>query len=236
MIVFAAIDLQQGEVVQLVGGHADSARIRWPDPVAVAQKWVAAGFRALHVVDLDAARGTGSNQQSIETLIGAIDVTVQVGGGVRDEAAVERLLDAGAQRVVVGTRALDDAPWRRQLARQFPGHIVVAADARAGRVVTHAWTRQSTLALTDLLTDINNDPLAAVLVTDVGREGRMTGVDQKLFTAACAISTHPLIAAGGIAGNADIVTLQQLGAAGAVLGMALYTGAVDINLLPGVGS
>ena len=113
---------------------------------------------------------------------------------------------------------------------------MVSSDARQGQVLTHAWTRQTTLPITDLLLDLNQYPLAAVLVTDVGREGRMTGVDEGLFRSACAVCTHPLFAAGGIATNADIHTLEQLGAAGAVLGMALYTGAVDITLLPGVGS
>src|SRR6185503_2836764 len=112
VIVFAAIDLQAGEVVQLEGGRADALRVRWPDPVAVAHKWVESGFRELHVIDLDAARGTGSNRELVESIIEAVDVPVQVGGGIRDDVAIQRTIDAGAARVIVGTRAIEDPEWR----------------------------------------------------------------------------------------------------------------------------
>jgi phosphoribosylformimino-5-aminoimidazole carboxamide ribotide isomerase len=235
MIVFAAIDLQQGEVVQLVGGQADSARVRWRDPIAVAQKWVTAGFQALHVVDLDAARGNGSNSASIAAMIRTAGVPIQVGGGVRSDEAIEHWLDLGADRVVVGTRAIEDAAWRKRIAREYPQRVVIAADVHRGTVVTHAWVHRTTVTLTDLLNELEEEPLAAVLVTDVNREGRMTGVDRDLFRSARASTSHPLYAAGGIADNSDVATLKELQVAGAVLGMALYTGAVDVNLVTGVG-
>jgi phosphoribosylformimino-5-aminoimidazole carboxamide ribotide isomerase len=234
VIVFAAVDLQQGDVVQLVGGRAQDERVRWPNPIAVAQRWVSSGFQALHVVDLDAARGTGSNLVLIEELIRAVAVPVQVGGGIRSEGMITRLLNAGAARVIVGTRALEDGAWRRRAARTHPGKLVVAADVRDNQLLTRGWTETLPLLLTDALPSLNADPLAAILVTDVGREGRMTGINANLFASACAASAHPVFAAGGIGNNADVNTLLGLGAAGAVLGMALYTGAIDATTLPGV--
>jgi phosphoribosylformimino-5-aminoimidazole carboxamide ribotide isomerase len=236
VIVFAALDLQQGEVVQLVGGSTDAERVRWPDPVAVARRWMDCGFRALHIVDLDAARGTGSNQAVVEAVISSARVSVQAGGGIRDDAAIERVLGAGAQRAIVGTRAVHDATWRRAAARRYPGQLVVAADVRADRVLTHGWAHASSLRLIEFLSSLNDDPLGAVLITDVGREGRMTGIDAGLFESACRSCQHAVYAAGGIASNADVVTLAQIGAAGAVLGMSLYTGAIDVTSLPGAGS
>ncbi len=236
MIVFAAIDLQQGEVVQLEGGRAEAAHVRWSDPVAVAHKWVESGFRALHVVDLDAARGTGSNLHLVESIVASAQVPVQVGGGLRDEAAIERMLEAGAARIIVGTRAIEDPRWRRRVAERFPGKLVVAADVRDGRVVTRGWTTETTLHWRDVLTDIARDPLAAVLVTDVSREGRLTGIDIDLFEAICDAAGHPVHAAGGIDCEEDLIRLAGIGAAGAVLGMALYTGRINLARIPGASA
>jgi phosphoribosylformimino-5-aminoimidazole carboxamide ribotide isomerase len=236
VIIFAAIDLQEGEVVQLVGGRKESLRVRLPDPLAVADRWVDAGFRALHVVDLDAARGTGSNLPAIEALIRQVPVPVQVGGGIRSEADIERVLEAGAERVIVGTRAIEDESWRASATQAHPGRIVVAADVRNDLVLTRGWTHETPRRLDDVIADLNRDPLAAVLVTDVGREGRMTGVDELLFANVCARSQHPVFAAGGIGDNNDIALLERLGAAGTVLGMALYTGNIDLTRLGGVNT
>ncbi|MEX2281456.1 MAG: 1-(5-phosphoribosyl)-5-[(5-phosphoribosylamino)methylideneamino] imidazole-4-carboxamide isomerase [Gemmatimonadota bacterium] len=228
MIVFAAIDLQQGEVVQLEGGRAEATRVRWNDPVAVAEKWVAAGFRALHVIDLDAARGTGSNLHLVEAIIACSAVPVQVGGGMRDEIAIERMLEIGAARVIVGTRAIEDPDWRRRAAARFPGKLVLAADVRGQRIVTRGWTSETSLHWRDVIHDIADDPLAAVLVTDVSREGLLAGSDIELFQAICETASLPVYAAGGIAGDDDVIRLREIGAAGAVLGMALYTGQINL--------
>ena len=233
MIVYAAIDLQQGDVVQLEGGRADAVRVNWPDPVAVAEKWVGLGYRALHIVDLDAARGQGSNLHLIEAIIAKVQVPVQVGGGVRDDVTIERLLEVGATRVIVGTRAIEDTGWRRRAGDRFPGKLVLAADVRNEIVVTRAWTQQTGLHWRDVLGEVLTEPLAAVMVTDVGREGRMGGVDVALFESICASTDHPVIAAGGIARDDDLISLSRVGAAGAVLGMALYTGRIQLATLPG---
>lgn len=229
MIRFAAIDLKAGEVVQLVGGHPDELRVRIADPIAVARDWEKAGFEALHVVDLDAALGSGSNSDLIRDIISAVSVPVQVGGGVRDEARIAELLDAGASRVIVGTRAVEDAEWRIRVARQYPDRLILAADTREGVVLTRGWTATTRFRFLDLLDAADQLDWAAVLVTDVSREGRMSGVDPALFSAAVKHSRHPLYAAGGIRDEADLARLAASGVAGAVLGMALYTGGVGAS-------
>lgn len=227
MIAYPAVDLRGGRVVQLVGGRPEDERIRLPDPVAVARRWLDAGFRTLHVVDLDAALGTGSNRVAVEAVLRTSEAPVQVGGGVRDDDAADSLLDAGAARVIVGTRAVEEPAWLEALAARHPGRIVVAADVRGGEVVVRGWTAASGLGVESLLRRLDPLPLAAVLVTDVSREGRLAGADHALFAELAAASRHPLQAAGGIRSAADLRRLAGSGVAGAILGMSLYTGAVD---------
>ncbi len=227
MIAIPAIDLRGGRVVQLVGGRPEAERVSLPDPAAVARSWTEHGFSMLHVVDLDAALGTGDNRSGIAAVIGAVDVPVQVGGGVRSDEAAEELLDAGAARVVVGTRAIEDQLWLQQLATRHTGRIVVAADVRDRTIVTHGWTESTALLASEFIATLTDLPLAGVLVTDVGREGRMEGADVVLFETLNDASAHPLLAAGGISESADLTALAGIGVHGAVLGMALYTGALD---------
>lgn len=224
MIAVAAIDLMDGRAVQLVQGDPDAVRCSDPDPVAVARHWAGAGFRRLHLVDLDAALGRGDNRKAARAVIEAVHVPIQVGGGVRDRATARVWLEAGADRVVVGTRAVAEPGWGRALAREHPGRVVVAADVRGGEVVTHGWTERSGTLLETLLAAYADTPLAAVLVTDVGREGRLQGADSELFAAAVAAASWPLIAAGSITDPADLERLAEAGIAEAVLGMSLYTG------------
>lgn len=226
MIVLPAIDLRRGRVVQWVGGRPETERVSLPDPLAVAQRWCAAGFAGLHVVDLDAALGDGDNRAAIARLLRRVPLPVQVGGGVRRERDVEELLAAGAARVVAGTRAVADRPWLERVTARWPGRIVAAADTRGGEVVTHGWTAGSGRRVTELVAELAPLPLAAVLVTDVDREGSASGVDDALF-ARLVPAGPPLVAAGGIAGVPDLARLAAAGVAGAVLGMALYTGALD---------
>ncbi len=226
MMAYAAIDLRGGRVVQLVGGRVQDERVSLPDPVAVAQRWQDAGFPALHVVDLDAALGSGDNRASIEAILNSVTIPVQVGGGLRADTAIERVLEMGATRAIVGTRAVEDTRWRRDIAERFPQQIVLAADVRAGRVVTRGWQETTTLEAAELLEQVNHEPLAAVLVTDVSREGQMLGVDVELFTRLASATVHPLLAAGGIRDAADLHALSRTGVSGAVLGMALYQGAI----------
>jgi phosphoribosylformimino-5-aminoimidazole carboxamide ribotide isomerase len=227
VIAYPAIDLRKGRAVQLVGGKPNSERVSVRNPVALARLWVDMGFRALHVVDLDAAFGEGDNREIITSILGAVKVPVQVGGGIRSDEVANTLLDAGARRIIVGTRAITDRPWLQRLARENPNRVIVAADVRNGRVVTHGWTADTALGIEDYVDSLEGVPLAAVLVTDVGREGRMAGADVQRFSAVADISTHPIIAAGGVATADDLRALARTSIAGAVLGMALYTGALD---------
>lgn len=229
MIAYAAIDLRGGRVVQLVGGRPEDERVSLPDPAAVARRWVEeCGFAALHVVDLDAALGTGDNAAAIEAVIGAAgSVPVQVGGGVRTTERAEALLQAGASRVVAGTRAVEDAQWLESVAARWPDRVVVAADVRGDEVVVRGWTAGAGQRVEALLDRLGSLPLGGVLVTDVGREGRMTGVDAPRFAALARATSLPVLASGGVAGADDLEALERAGAAGVVLGMALYTGALD---------
>jgi phosphoribosylformimino-5-aminoimidazole carboxamide ribotide isomerase len=140
VIVIAAVDLRDGRAVQLVGGRPDDERVSLPDPAAVARGWQDAGFPALHVVDLDAALGLGDNRAAIAAILQDTRIPVQVGGGVRDDAPADALLELGAARVVVGTRAVEDRSWLERLCARHPGRVVVAADVRAGAIVTRGWT------------------------------------------------------------------------------------------------
>jgi phosphoribosylformimino-5-aminoimidazole carboxamide ribotide isomerase len=231
LIAYAAIDLKGGRVVQLVGGRPEAERVSLPDPGTIAAGWQEAGFTALHVVDLDAALGTGDNASAIREVLAAATVPIQVGGGVRTTERAAALLGDGAHRVVVGTRAVEDRTWLEELAGGWPGRVVVAADVKDRAVVVRGWTADSGLRADEFLHGLDALPLAGVLVTDVGREGRMVGIDAELFNGLAAATRHPLIASGGVGGPEDLTALAAAGAAGVVLGMALYTGALDARAI-----
>lgn len=228
MIVIPAVDLREGACVQLVGGEYDAERVRLDDPLSVARDWARIGFRRLHVVDLDAATGRGSNAAVVEEIVrhGDMDV-VQVGGGVRDEEAVERVLAMGASAVVVGTRGVEDLDWLVELADHYPGEIILAADVRERRVVTRGWTHTLPRDVVDLVEELAGVPLAAIMVTAVHREGQMQGTDLPLMEDVADAATVPLLASGGVASLADLRALDERGVSGAIVGMALYTGAID---------
>jgi phosphoribosylformimino-5-aminoimidazole carboxamide ribotide isomerase len=224
MIAVPAVDLREGRCVQLVGGRPEEERISLPDPVARARAWREMGFRALHVVDLDAALSFGDNRSVIRSVVEATDADVQVGGGVRDEEGVEGLLDLGVERVIVGTRAIEDPPWLEKVAAAHPGRVTVAADIREGVVMTKGWTESTGLPVQDLLDRLAPLPLAGILCTDVSREGRMEGPDLRRAVDVIRGSRHPLWISGGISDMEELRALEAAGAAGAVLGMAIYTG------------
>jgi phosphoribosylformimino-5-aminoimidazole carboxamide ribotide isomerase len=227
MIVIPAVDLRGGHCVQLVGGDYDDERVRLDDPAGVAREWARIGFSRLHVVDLDAATGRGSNGPFIREILREATVPVQVGGGIRDEAQIDRLLGDGATWVVVGTRAIEDEDWRVEMALRFPGRLVVAADVRERKVVTRGWAETSRLDVIDFVESLSGLPLAGVLVTAVHKEGRMEGTDLPLMDDVADASAWPVFASGGVSTTDDLRALEHRGLAGAVLGMALYTGALD---------
>ena len=226
MRVIPAIDLREGACVQLVGGDYAAERVRRPDPIAVAAEWRAAGFRELHVVDLDAATGRGDNHAVIAALI-RTGMPVQAGGGLRDDLALARVLDAGAARAVVGTQAFAEPAWLAAAAAHWPGRLVVAADVRGRTVLARGWQQALPLTIDAALASLAALPLAGVLVTAVHVEGQMAGPDLELLAELRRLTSHTLIASGGITTMADLSALDGMGVDAAVLGMALYTGRLD---------
>jgi phosphoribosylformimino-5-aminoimidazole carboxamide ribotide isomerase len=228
MIVIPAVDLRDGACVQLVGGEYADERVRLDDPLAVAREWQRVGFSRLHVVDLDAATGRGSNTPVVAEIVrhANFDV-VQVGGGVRDEDAIERMLDLGADAVVIGTRGLEDPDWLAETAERYPGQIVLAADVRERRVTTRGWANTLPRFITDVVEELHGVPLAALMVTAVHREGQMQGTDLPLMEDVVDAATVPVFASGGVGSVQDLRALEERGVAGVIVGMALYTGALD---------
>jgi len=227
MIAIPALDLRGGACVQLAGGSYDQEVVRIPDPVGVALAWRKYGFRHLHVVDLDAVAGRGNNATEIQAVLGATDVEVQVGGGIKDRELIQQTLNDGAQRVVIGTRALEDPDWLADMASLFPGSIVVAADVRGRQVLSHGWTRTHRKLVLDLVEDLNSLPLAGVLVTAVHREAAMRGTDLPLMEDVAEAAEFPVFASGGLGSLGDLRALADRGVAAAIVGIALYNGAMD---------
>ena len=228
MMAMPAVDVRDGACVQLVGGSYADEQVRLADPLRVARRWMEYGFRALHLVDLDAATGTGSNAALVDSIVREATAEVQVGGGVRSSARIEQLLGGGATRVVAGTRALEDGAWLAAQAIRFPNRIVAAVDVRGGNVSIRGWTT----ALLDrdverCVDDVSALPLAGILVTAVDVEGRMRGPDLRLIERVIAVSRVPVIASGGIASLSDLRALAARGVSASVIGMALYTGRLD---------
>jgi phosphoribosylformimino-5-aminoimidazole carboxamide ribotide isomerase len=226
MIAMPAIDLREGACVQLVGGDYGAERVRLGDPLAVAGAWAAHGFRSLHVVDLDAARGRGSNRTLVRRLA-ACGLEVQAGGGVRNEAGIDGLLAAGARRVVVGTRALEDPVWLAAADARYPERLIVALDLQGEALLTHGWQRSSARSPREVIAALEPLPLAGLLVTAVHREGRLAGPDLPLLESVARRTRQPVQAAGGIASVEDLRSLARCGCGAAVLGMALYTHRLD---------
>ena len=233
MIAIPAVDLRDGACVQLVGGSFAQERVRLENPVEVARSWEHYGFHRLHVVDLDAATGHGSNIAVVRSLLFDSTVPVQVGGGVRTDELVEELLEAGAARVIVGTRALEEPEWLAELAARHPGEIIVACDVRERHVTTRGWAHTLPLDILDVMEELNPLPLGGILVTAVHREGLLQGTDLPLMEDVAESSHFPVYASGGVTTMQDLRALEHRGLAGVVIGMALYTGALDPVVVAG---
>jgi phosphoribosylformimino-5-aminoimidazole carboxamide ribotide isomerase len=227
MIAIPAVDLREGACVQLVGGSYANEAMRLDNPVEVAHGWMREGFQRLHVVDLDAATGRGDNAGIVRDILGDVPASIQVGGGIRSGDTIERLLQEGASWVVLGTRALEEPEWLAGTASTFPGQLIVAADVRERQVVTRGWARTLARSVLDVIEQLNDIPLGGVLVTAVHREGQLAGTDLFLMEDVAELSAHPVIASGGISTVGDLRELAERGIAAAVIGMALYTGALD---------
>jgi len=232
MQVIPAIDLRDGACVQLVGGSYADERVRITDPLAVAENWAEQGFGRIHLVDLDAATGRGSNRETVKAILDARGPTqVQCGGGVRDLAAITELFAAGASEVVLGTRAIEDRSWLDDIVLRYPNRIIVAADTKGRRLVTRGWSETDSRDVIDFVDELSVFPLAAILVTAVDREGRMEGPDLDLMEEIILRTTVPLQASGGVRSIDDLHALDALGVSAAIVGMALYTGAIDTQTI-----
>lgn len=231
MIVIPAIDILDGEAVRLLQGDYDNITSMRGDPIALAQEWTAAGARLIHVVDLDGARvGERVNAGVIARLCRAVgdDVAVEVGGGLRDEDAVASLFEDGATRAVVGTAALKDPALLSRLLDRWGERIVVGIDARDGRVATEGWREGSAIDAVDLAREVVALGVRQIIYTDIARDGTLTGPNISALQTMIDVAGVPIIASGGVGTIDDLRRLRDAGAAGAIVGRALYTGALDL--------
>jgi phosphoribosylformimino-5-aminoimidazole carboxamide ribotide isomerase len=225
MEVIPAIDLRGGRCVRLRQGDFGQETVFGDDPAAMAQHWVDEGARRLHLVDLDGAReGRPVNVAQVQAILRRVSIPCQLGGGIRDEKALEAWLQAGLDRVVVGTAALKDPSWFRKMVVRYSGRILLGLDARAGRVSTAGWLEDSGVEARALAADFDQLPLAGIVYTDISRDGTLEGPNlQSIAELATSIST-PVIASGGVGTLADLQALALLPIAGCIVGRALYEG------------
>ncbi len=232
LIVFPAIDLKQGQVVRLAEGDMDRATVYGDDPAAQAMLFAEAGAEHLHVVDLDGAfAGQSVNGEAVRAIVGCFPGHVQLGGGIRTPEAVEAWFDLGVSRVVIGTAALENPQFVRDMAAAFPGGIVVAVDARDGMVATKGWAEVSTVSAIDMARRFEDAGVAALLFTDVGRDGLLKGCNVEATVDLARAASIPVIASGGVKGIGDIHVLAlhaRDGVEGVITGRALYDGRLDL--------
>lgn len=235
MDLFPAIDLRDGKCVRLLQGDYARETVYGGDPVAMAKEFEAAGAPWVHVVDLDAARtGRPENRDVVAAIAAAVSVPVQTGGGVRDEFSAEALLDSGVRRVVIGTAALEQPALVRRLAGRHPGRIVVGLDGRAGEAALRGWTEGSGVTILDAVARFEDAGVAAFVVTDISRDGMLTGPDVAGLAAVVERTTVDVVASGGVGSLDDLRTLAALDIdgrrlAGAIVGKAIYEGVFAVE-------
>ncbi|WP_293907520.1 1-(5-phosphoribosyl)-5-[(5-phosphoribosylamino)methylideneamino]imidazole-4-carboxamide isomerase [Phenylobacterium sp.] len=231
MILYPAIDLKDGQCVRVLHGDLSTATVFNADPPAQARAWVEAGFHWIHVVDLNGAvQGQAVNAPGVEAILHAVSVPVQLGGGIRTLADIERWIEAGVSRVILGTVAVKDPAVVLAAAKLYPEQIAVSVDVRKGKVAVEGWTADSDLDAITVARRFEDVGVAALIVTDIDRDGTVMGFNVEAFGAMADAVSIPVIAAGGLASIDDIVRLKKrkgVPVAGAVLGRALYNGAID---------
>ena len=230
MIVIPAVDIRGGKCVRLRQGRAQDETVFSENPVAMARKWSERGAQFLHVVDLDGAfAGEPVNLELARRIAEAVDCPVELGGGLRTEHAVADALAVGVERVVVGTRAATDRNWLRQLLQKFEGKVAVGIDARDGIVSLKGWTESSQVRALDMVDELNDLKPAAIIYTDIARDGQMEGPNIKETALVAKRSMHPVIASGGVSRLEDIRALTTTGASAVIVGRALYEGTVTLE-------
>lgn len=229
MQIWPAIDLRGGKCVRLVQGDYQRETVYGDDPAAMARRWVGEGARHLHLVDLDGARdGQLVNGQAIAAIVRAVDIPAELGGGVREEATIAQLLELGLMRVVVGTKAIDDPAWLRQMCEKFPRRIALGIDARDGRVATHGWQQTGELHAVELAHQVVDLELSAIIYTDIATDGMMSGPNVTAMREMVAAARLPVIASGGVTTVDDVRRLADAGVAGCIIGRALYEGQLQL--------
>lgn len=229
MQIWPAIDLLGGKCVRLQQGDYDRETVFSTDPVAVARQFQEAGAKHLHLVDLDGARsGKPTNHGVIREIVSAVDMQCELGGGVRTQASIEQLLELGLDRLVLGTAALKEPAWFREMCVAYPERLVLGIDARDGLVATDGWIETSSISATALAEQFAQMPLAAIVYTDIATDGMMAGANVPEMAAMQRQVTIPVIASGGVTTVSDVQQLAAAGLAGAIIGRALYEGTIDL--------
>jgi phosphoribosylformimino-5-aminoimidazole carboxamide ribotide isomerase len=230
MILYPAIDLKDGQCVRLLRGEMSAATVFGDDPAAQARAFQDAGCQWLHLVDLNGAfAGYPVNAPAVEAILASVTVPVQLGGGIRDRATIEMWLQKGVARVILGTVAVEDPDLVRHAARAHPGCIAVGIDARKGKVATKGWATETSVEATDLARRFQDVGVAAIIYTDIDRDGAMQGPNIAATEGLARAVTIPVIASGGVSSMADLVALRETGViAGVISGRALYDGAIDL--------
>ncbi len=223
MHIIPAVDIKNGKAVRLFQGEKDRETVYSSSPADMARRWADAGATYLHVVDLDGAfDGASENEPHIRDIVRAVKIPVEVGGGVRDRDKAGRLIEMGVDRIIVGTKALEARDFLDKLLQEFPGKINVGVDARDGLVAVRGWTETSGVAAKDFLAGLSGSGVAAIIYTDISRDGAMQGVNATAMREACRATDVPIIASGGVTGREDIVALRDLPLFGIIVGKALY--------------
>jgi phosphoribosylformimino-5-aminoimidazole carboxamide ribotide isomerase len=233
MIIIPAIDLKGGQCVRLSQGDMDRATVYSENPAEMAKTWQGMGAKRIHVVDLDGAvSGQPKNRDAIVAIVSAVSFPVQLGGGIRGIETIKEYFSCGIDRVILGTAAIKDPLFLEESCRTWPGKIIVGIDATDGMVCVQGWTEKTAMSVVDLVKKIEHLPLAAIVFTDIKRDGMLTGPNIE-STALLARSTHiPVIASGGVSRIEDIealLTVEEFGVSGVIIGRALYTGNLDLR-------
>jgi len=230
MYIIPAIDLLDGKCVRLIQGEYHRQITYRNDPVKQAQEFSLAGAEWLHIVDLDGARvGRPVNTDTISAIAALGQLKIEIGGGLRDEASIKQLLDMGVERVIIGTKAVSDFEWFSRMAEKFSGKIVLGLDARGSKVATHGWTKDHPQDLLDFAAEAAKLPLAAIIYTDITKDGMMAGPNLERTKAVVQAVDVPVIASGGVREISDIKKLAELAVEAAIIGRSLYEGTLNLT-------
>jgi phosphoribosylformimino-5-aminoimidazole carboxamide ribotide isomerase len=229
MQIWPAIDLRGGKCVRLRQGDYQRETVFGDDPAEMARRFVESGATCLHLVDLDGAKdGSNPNLPAVRAILAAVDIPCELGGGIRDEDTIQRLLGLGLSRLVLGTRALKEPGWFREVCRRYPGQLALGIDAKNGLVATDGWLQTSTTSAIELARQFAEEPLAAIIYTDIAKDGMLQGPNLPAMAEMNAAVESDVVASGGVTTENDIRQLAALGLSGCIIGRALYEGTLTL--------